>query len=46
MSVAASQGCVAEAAYNVVVDHSHCLHEGVTNGRTNKRKTPPDQVFA
>ena len=30
----------------MIVDHAHCLHEGVTNGRADESKPPFLEIFA
>ena len=29
---------IPEACGGVIIHHTHCLHEGIANGRTNKTK--------
>jgi hypothetical protein len=35
-----------EASGDVVIDHAHRLHEGVTDGRANKLESAPQQILA
>jgi len=35
----------AEAANDVIIDHTNCLHEGITNGRPKEVEAPLLQVF-
>jgi len=37
---------VPETAYDVIIYHAYCLHERLTNGRSNKFKSPLNQILA
>jgi len=37
---------VPETTYDMIIDHAHCLHEGVTNRRPNELEPSFPQILA